>query len=381
MCAGVAGQRGLKVCVLEHTDKIGEKIRISGGGRCNFTNLYSGPDNFLSQNPHFCKSALARYTPHDFLALVEKYNIPWHEKAAHPNVIGQLFCDDSAQNIIDMLLAECDAGGVVIHRETTITAVSKNDAGFTLDTNKGAYQSRALVVATGGLSIPKIGASDFGYKLARQFGLKLVETRPALVPLTFGGEALEKMNALSGLSVDAQVSAGEGVFREGLLFTHRGLSGPSVLQTSSYWREGEKLHVDFAPDKDVLAELKSIRQTQPRILPRTALTNFVPARVAPILIDPAIAEIPMADLSDEKLTKLAASVQDWTLRPSGTEGYRTAEVTAGGLDTDEVSSKTFETKKVPSLYWIGEVLDVTGHLGGHNFQWAWASATAAGQSI
>lgn len=383
MCAGVAGQRGLKVCVIEHGDMLGEKIRISGGGRCNFTNLHTGPRNFLSQNPHFCKSALARYTPHDFLALLEKHNIRWQEKAAHPNAKGQLFCEQSAQNIIDMLVAECDAGDVTIQRNTSVLRVEKNDAGFVLETNKGAYQAPALVVASGGLSIPKIGASDFGYRLARQFGLKIVETRPALVPLTFSGEMLEKMKTLSGLSVDAQVSSVNGAsFREGLLFTHRGLSGPSVLQISSYWREGERLSVDFSPDKNVMDALKLLRQSQPRIKPQTALANFVPQRLAALLWEGSgMSASMMADLSDEKIAHLSASVQGWSVLPSGTEGYRTAEVTAGGVDTDEISSKTFESRNVSGLYWIGEVLDVTGHLGGHNFQWAWSSAFACANSL
>lgn len=382
MCAGVAGQRGLSVCVLDHSAKIGEKIRISGGGRCNFTNLFSGPENFLSQNPHFCKSALARFSPHDFLALAGKHKIGWHEKAAHPNAIGQLFCDDSAQDIIDMLLAECRAGGVTLHTETPVSAVTKTESVFRLEASKGLFTARALVIATGGLSIPKIGASDFGYRIARQFGLKLVATRAGLVPLTFSGPVLEGMKTLSGLSVDAQVTGGGASFREGLLFTHRGLSGPSVLQISSYWREGEALSLNLAPDHDVLTALKRLRTESPRIQPQTALANFVPARLAALLLEDIKGLPPvMADCSDDMLERLAALVQGWSVLPAGTEGYRTAEVTLGGVDTDEISSKTFESRKVPGLYFIGEVLDVTGHLGGHNFQWAWASAAAAGNSL
>jgi hypothetical protein len=381
MCAGAAGQRGLSVALLEHTDRPGEKIRISGGGRCNFTNMHSGPANFLSGNPHFCKSALARYSPRDFLALVETYTIGWHEKEVHPNAKGQLFCDDSAQNIIDMLLAECEAGGVVIRRETEVSHVAKTENGFRLETSKGVFEARKLVVATGGLSIPKIGASDFGYRLARQFDLKIVETEPALVPLTFSGALLEGMKALSGLSVDAEVSAGGTAFREGFLFTHRGLSGPSILQISSYWQAGETLTVNFAPGKDVLAALKALRQSSPRIQPQTALSNFVPSRLTALLLEGMSLPATIADFSDEKLGILAGLVQSWAVRPAGTEGYRTAEVTKGGVDTEEISSKTFETRKVPGLYFIGEVLDVTGHLGGHNFQWAWASAQACAQSL
>lgn len=381
MCAGVAGQRGLSVALLEHTDRMAEKIRISGGGRCNFTNLHCGPANFLSANPHFCKSALARYTPRDFLDLIEKHNIRWHEKEAHPNAKGQLFCDNSAQDIIDMLLAECEAGGVSISLETEVSGVNKIESGFRLETSKGLFEGNKLVVATGGLSIPKIGASDFGYRLARQFDLKVVETEPALVPLTFSGAMLEGMKTLSGLSVDAEVSAGGASFREGFLFTHRGLSGPSILQISSYWREGEGLSVDFAPGRDVLAELKALRQRQPRIQPQTVLSNFVPARLTALLLDGMSLPATIADFSDEKLGLLAALVQNWAVRPAGTEGYRTAEVTKGGVDTDEISSKTFEARKVPGLYVIGEALDVTGHLGGHNFQWAWASAQACANSL
>ncbi|MCD8525732.1 MAG: NAD(P)/FAD-dependent oxidoreductase [Alphaproteobacteria bacterium] len=382
MCAGRAGQRGLSVALLDHSKKIGEKIRISGGGRCNFTNLHSGPANFLSQNPHFCKSALARFTPHDFLALMEKYNIKWHEKSVHPNAKGQLFCDDSAQDIIDMLLAECKAGGVNVQTETLVSRVGKTEAAFKVETAQGVLTGSKLVIATGGLSIPKIGASDFGYKIARQFGLKIVETSPALVPLTFGGMVLEGMKALSGLSVDAEVSAGGVRFREGMLFTHRGLSGPSILQISSYFHEGNPITVNLVPDKDMIVELKQLRQKSPRIQGQTALSNFIPARLASWLLE-SLPGLPptMADYSDSKIDDVAALVNSWQVRPAGTEGYRTAEVTKGGVDTDEISSKTFESKNMPGLYFIGEVLDVTGHLGGHNFQWAWASAVAAAEAL
>lgn len=381
-CAGRAGKRGLKVALIEHTAKWGEKIRISGGGRCNFTNLHSSAANFLSTNPHFCKSALARFSPQDFLALVESYKIGWHEKAQHPNVKGQLFCDDSAQNIIDMLLAECSKAGVILFPETAISGVVKTESGFRLDTNKGAYESRALVVASGGLSIPKIGASPFGYTLARQFGLKLVPTRPALVPLTFSGGLLDDMRALSGLSLDARVSAGGAEFQEGLLFTHRGLSGPSILQISSFWQEGEALSLNIIPGQNnVSQQLKLIREKSPRIQVHTALGQFVPARLADLLARHSGVTGVMAELSNDTLERLAGILQNWRVTPAGTEGYRTAEVTGGGVDTDEISSKTFEAKKVPGLYFIGEVLDVTGHLGGHNFQWAWSSAAACAESI
>ncbi|HRQ61128.1 MAG TPA: NAD(P)/FAD-dependent oxidoreductase [Alphaproteobacteria bacterium] len=380
-CAGRAGQRGLKVALIEHTAKLGEKIRISGGGRSNFTNLYSSPANFLSTNPHFCKSALARFTPRDFLTLVESYKIGWHEKSQHPNVKGQLFCDDSAQNIIDMLVAECEKGGVTLSREVAIAAVSKTEGGFRLETNKGVYETRALVVATGGLSIPKIGAGPFGYNLARQFGLKVVLTRPALVPLTFSGALLDEMRSISGLSLDAVVSAGGAQFQEGMLFTHRGLSGPSILQISSYWTEGDALSLDTMPGQNALAQLKTIREKSPRVQVHTALSQLVPARLADLLARHSGVTGMMADLSNDKLERLAVALQNWSITPAATEGYRTAEVTLGGVDTDEISSKTFEAKKVPGLYFIGEVLDVTGHLGGHNFQWAWSSAAACAESL
>lgn len=381
-CAGQAGQRGLSVALLEHTEELGEKIRISGGGRCNFTNLHCGPANFLSQNPHFCKSALARFTPQDFLALVDSHKIGWQEKAQHPNAKGQLFCNDTAQNIIDMLLAECEKGRAGIYRKTTIQNVSKILDGFRVETGQGVFIAKALVVATGGLSIPKIGATPFGYRLAEQFGLKVIPTRPALVPLTFGGMVQEHMKALSGLTLnDASVSAGEGRFREGMLFTHRGLSGPSILQISSYWEETKPVTLDLAPDLDLEAALTALRKESPKLAAHNALARFIPSRLAEWLTEEAGVSGSLADLSNEKLAALARIAKSWSVLPSGTEGYRTAEVTAGGVDTGALSSKTFEARAVPGLYFIGEVLDVTGHLGGHNFQWAWASAKACAESL
>jgi predicted Rossmann fold flavoprotein len=376
MCAGLAGPRGRSVLVLEQSRHPAEKIRISGGGRCNFTNLHAGPANFLSDNPRFCRSALSGYTQRDFVTLVERYGIAYHEKTR-----GQLFCDGSSQQIIDMLLAECRNADAQWRLGVRISAIAKDDSGFVVTTDQGEYRSRSLVVATGGPSIPKMGSSGFGYKVAEQFGLKIVPPRAALVPLTFDAALLAKFKDLSGVAVDAVVGCGKTRFDEALLFTHRGLSGPAILQISSYWREGHDIVVDMAPEIDVLDRLKQLRRDHPRQEMATALADFVPKRLARTIADAAGGPERIADFSDKLLTGVAFAVKQWHVRPNGTEGYRTAEVTLGGVDTSELSSKTFEARSVPGLYFIGEVVDVTGHLGGFNFQWAWSSGVAAGRSV
>lgn len=376
MCAIEAGRRGRSVLLLDHAAKLAEKIRISGGGRCNFTNIHAGPERYLSQNPHFCKSALSRYTPRDFIALVEKHGIKWHEKT-----LGQLFCDDSAQQIIDMLRAECEAADVELFLETHVDTVSYESGRYRLSTSRGNLDCTSLVIASGGLSIPKIGASKLGFEIARQFGLKIVPTRPGLVPLTFSGALLDFCKALSGLSVDALVSGGGASFREGLLFTHRGLSGPSILQISSYWREGEMIEVNLAPGADADTFLKSKRQSAARAEIHNVLAEILPRRLAEAICAREGIAGRMADLPNAALEKLAKAVNRWQILPAGTEGYRTAEVTLGGVDTAGLSSRTMEARSQPGLYFIGEVVDVTGHLGGFNFQWAWASGFAAGQHV
>lgn len=387
MCAGTAASRGRSVIVIEHTRKIGEKIRISGGGRCNFTNLHCTYANFLSQNPHFCKSALSRFTPEDFIAMVDEAGIRWHEKpydenVSHPSARGQLFCDDSAQQIIDMLTKKCEQSGVKFQIATRTKTVTKNETGnFIVETDQGSFITHTLVVASGGLSIPKIGATNFGYELAKKFGLNIIKPRPGLVPLTFDSDILEQTGALSGLSVDAVVACGSGVFQEGLLFTHRGLSGPSILQISSYWHEGDDITIDLLPGTDLLAELKEARRQTPKKLLHNFLSEFLPQRLAAFLALNSGNDIRIADLSDQKMKEIQSLIKTWTIKPSGSEGYRTAEVTIGGIDTKEISSKTFEVREVPGLYFIGEVLDVTGHLGGHNFQWAWSSGWCAGHAV
>lgn len=376
MCAGVAGQRGRSVLVLEQARQPAEKIRISGGGRCNFTNLHTTPANFLSDNPRFCHSALSGYTQQDFIALVERYGIAFHEKTR-----GQLFCDGSSRQIIDMLLEESRKARVQLRLGVRISAISKSDSGFVVTTDQGEFRGRALVVATGGPSIPKMGSSGFGYKVAEQFGLKIVPPRAALVPLTFDAALLAQFREMSGVAVDAVVSCGKTRFDEALLFTHRGLSGPAILQISSYWRDGQDIVIDMAPGTDVLAGLKQMRRDHPKQEMATALSGLVPKRLARIIADATAGPERLADFSDKLLTKVAAGVTQWRVRPNGTEGYRTAEVTLGGVDTSELSSKTFESRSVPGLYFIGEVVDVTGHLGGFNFQWAWSSGVAAGRYV
>ena len=376
MCAVQAGKRGRTVLVLDHAQKVGEKIRISGGGRCNFTNLHVSPENFLSENPHFCVSALSRYTPADFIALVDAHGIAWHEKT-----LGQLFCDGSATQIIDMLLAEANKAGVTIQSATAINGVTKKADGFHLDTDHGAYNSRSLVVACGGPSIPKIGATGFGYDIARQFGLNVITPRAGLVGLTFDDDLCAAMKKLAGVSQDVSVSCGKARFREALLFTHRGLSGPAILQISSYWSKGQEIAIDLAPGVDVFALLKDAKQRQPKQSPASVLADLLPKRLARAMAGETNApdqQQRLADIPDRKLQELARTINDWRVTPKGSEGYRSAEVTVGGVDTNELSSKTFEARKMPGLYFIGEVTDVTGHLGGFNFQWAWASGFAAG---
>lgn len=378
MCAQVAGQRGRRVLLLDHAKAAGEKIRISGGGRCNFTNIHTTPKHFLSGNPHFCISALKRYTPQDFIALVERHRIAYHEKT-----LGQLFCDGSSQQIIRMLLDECAQGKVEVALATRVNAVEKSEYGFRLMLSSGmAAECRALVIASGGLSIPKMGATSFGYEVAKQFGLNIIPTRAALVPFTLAEEMLARFKPLAGLSVPQVVAACGGTqFVEAMLFTHRGISGPAILQISSYWREGEEVEVNFAPCKDVFSWLKQQKATHPKQEVVTVLAQLLPKRFAHALCEMQQVEGTLADASHDRLHRLAQAVQHWRIVPAGTEGYRTAEVTLGGVDTRQLSSQTMECKTVPGLYFIGEVVDVTGHLGGFNFQWAWASGHAAGQAV
>lgn len=376
MCAAVAGQRGRRVVLVDHATRIGEKIRISGGGRCNFTNMHCGPDNFLSGNPPFCRSALARFTPGHFIELVQRHRIPWHEKHR-----GQLFCDDSAQQIVSMLVRECDAGGVRWLTGTRIVRIERHAGGFEVQTGRGTLHAPAVVIATGGLSIPKIGASDFGHRIARQFGLPLVPTRPGLVPLTFAGASWAPYAELAGVSLEACVQCGTGTFREDLLFTHRGLSGPAILQISSYWHEGASLSIDLAPGTNAATTLVAAKQ-QRRTGAAAALAEILPRRLAARLCETALPlHRPLADLSDRVLRALGDRVNRWEVVPSGSEGYRKAEVTLGGVDTRALSSQSMEARDLPGLFFIGEVVDVTGHLGGHNFQWAWASGHAAGAAL
>ena len=376
MTAITAAQRGKRVLVLDHSRKPAEKIRISGGGRCNFTNIHTSEKNFLSSNPRFCLSALRSYRPKDFLTLVEAHNIAWHEKT-----LGQLFCDDNAGLIITMLLKELRDAGGTLQLDTEIAEVQKKGDLFRLQTSKGAEQTRALVVASGGKSIPKIGASGFGYEIARQFGLELTETRPALVPLTFSEQEKAWSVDLSGLSVDAIVSFGKTSFREGLLFTHRGLSGPSILQISSYWQEGKPITINLAPDASTMDALQRARKEHPKQDVATSLSSIVPKRLAKALCQREKIKGHIAEQGDKLLRKLDDAVHRWAVIPIGTEGYRTAEVTLGGVDTKGLSSKSMEARQVPGLYFVGEVVDVTGHLGGFNFQWAWASGHAAGRAL
>ena len=371
MCAIEAGRRGRRVAVLDHADRPGKKILISGGGRCNFTNLHCRPENFLSKNPHFAKSALARYTPEDFLALVRKHHIAYHEKT-----LGQLFCDRSAREIVAMLLAECDEAGVEIHLQAKITEL-QHDTEFTLHTANTIYRAPALVVATGGLSIPKMGATSLGYDLARRFGLKVVEPRPALVPLVLSAADHRRFCDLSGVSTEVIASIGPQQFREKMLVTHRGLSGPAILQISSYWQPGAEVVLDFAPGKKLFAPLLAKNARRDGFTAEAALRTALPQRLAERLLQAA----PPAAWTNHALEEAELHLHRWPFVPQTTEGYEKAEVTAGGVDTDELSAKTMESRRVPGLFFIGEVVDVTGHLGGHNFQWAWASGAAAGRAL
>ncbi|MEM9270729.1 MAG: NAD(P)/FAD-dependent oxidoreductase, partial [Pseudomonadota bacterium] len=375
MYAATAGQLGLRVLLVDHAKNPGEKIRISGGGRCNFTNLYTAPERFLSDNPKFAISALARYTPQDFVHLVERYDIPYHEKAR-----GQLFCDRSAKDIIGMLRSELQKAGVDLRCGVTVGGVERKADGFEVDVAGAQVLARKLVVATGGKSIPKMGATGLGYRLAEQFGLRVTETRPGLVPLTFSGEVLERLKALAGVAVDAEVKTKRAAFAEPVLFTHRGVSGPSVLQASSYWREGEGVTLSFFPDLDVGEALKSARTARGRQEIQTVLGEHLPRRFAQAITSWAGAEGRIGDWSDKRINRLAEQLGAWRIVPSGSEGYRTAEVTVGGVDTRDLNAKTLAARSDPDLHFIGEVVDVTGWLGGYNFQWAWASAVAAAQA-
>ena len=372
MCAITAGQRGRRVLVLDHAPQAGAKILISGGGRCNFTNLVTVPDRFLSDNPHFCRSALSRYKPADFVALVQKHGIAFHEKT-----LGQLFCDGSAREIVAMLLAECAAAGVDVRVKHRVLNVSRPGA-FRVETDQGAFSADRLVVATGGMSIPKMGSTGFAYELARQFGLRLTAVRPGLVPLTFGGDLLETMAGLSGVSLDSVVSVGKRSFREAMLFTHRGLSGPAVVQISSYWREGP-VSLNLLPGRDAGAFLLERKQARPKAGLAGVLAEVLPARLAGVLAGGM--ETRMADVPNRVLAPLAERLGGWTVTPDGTEGFAKAEVTMGGVDTRDLSSRTMEANGVPGLFFIGEAVDVTGWLGGYNFQWAWASGWCAGEAV
>lgn len=386
MAAIEAGKRGRSVLLLDHAKAAGEKIRISGGGRCNFTNLHTAPANFLSQNGRFCVSALKRYTQRDFIGLVESHGVAYHEKT-----LGQLFCDGSSKQIVGLLLDECDRADVTLWTSSKAGRIERLENGFSVAVERGEVREKiiceSLVVGTGGPSIPKMGATGFGYDLARKFGLKVVTPCPALVPLTFDEATLGKLKHLAGVSLDAVVSCGKTRFAEALLFTHRGLSGPAILQISSYWQAGDEISVDLLPQHDALALLKQARSERSKQELKSILSELLPRRLALHIVEELErSENPgafgrMADLSDKKLRRVVAAVKDWRVLPQGTEGFRTAEVTLGGVDTDELSSKTFEAKRVPGLYFIGEVVDVTGHLGGYNFQWAWASGYATGQYI
>jgi predicted Rossmann fold flavoprotein len=375
LCAIEAGKRGRRVMVLEHAERVGKKIAISGGGRCNFTNTNTSPDNFISANPHFCKSALARYTPSDFISLVEKHGIPYHEKK-----LGQLFCDEGSRRIIEMLLHECSAAGVEIRCGAAVRCVKKN-ANFEVETATGSVTAQSLVVATGGLSIPTLGATDFGYRMARQFSLAIQETRPALVPFTLSSQAQSELTPLSGISVDALVGCCGQQFRENVLVTHRGLSGPAILQISSYWQPGASIAINLLPEHDAGTLLRE-RQNQDRELElANFLSRFLPRRFAHAWCALNAPSQPLKRFTRAQLADISERLNHWEIVPSGTEGYKKAEVTAGGVATGELSSQTMEVKTVPGLYFIGEVVDVTGQLGGYNFQWAWASGYAAGQSV
>jgi len=378
MCAIVAGKRGRHVIVLEGSNRVGKKILMSGGGRCNFTNLHCDPSCFISRNSRFCVSALSRYTQWDFIAMVEKHNIAYHEKMA-----GQLFCDHSSKEIVTMLLDECESAGVQIETQCDIESI-RHDGRFRLSSNRGDFDAESLVVATGGLSIPKMGATGLGYEIARQFGHTVLDTTAALVPLTFTGATHEMTGRLAGVSINATVATSSGSFRGDILFTHRGLSGPAILQLSSFWSPGQDIHIDLLPEEEATGFLLRAKKSQPKSLLRTALGELLPRALVGELQElffPELADTPMAEISADALQKIGQQLSDWTLKPAGTEGYRTAEVTLGGVDTRELSSKTMESSLQPGLFFVGEVVDVTGQLGGFNFQWAWSSGHAAGEVV
>jgi len=376
MCAIEAGRRRRRVLIIDHAKAAGEKIRISGGGRCNFTNLHTAPGAFLSDNPRFCISALKRYTPADLIALVDRHGIAWHEKT-----LGQLFCDDSARQFVDMLLAEMRGAGATVRLNTSVQTITRTADGFVLEIDGASIPCQSVVVATGGKSIPKMGATGFAYDVARRFGLRVTPTRPALVPLTFEPGLLGRLQPLAGVSVDVAVRCGKAGFEEAMLFTHRGLSGPAILQISSYWREGEAIEIDMAPGVSLFDTLRAARSTQGRQAAHTVLAERLPRRLAQMIADDAGASGNLADASDKTLRRIAEAVNAWRVKPVGSEGYRTAEVTLGGVDTRDLDSRTMAAKEVPGLYFIGEAVDVTGWLGGYNFQWAWASGWCAGQAV
>jgi predicted Rossmann fold flavoprotein len=377
MCALTAGQRGLRVVVIEHANRVGKKILMSGGGRCNFTNTGASPANYLSANRHFCKSALARYTPAHFIEMVERHGIAYHEKE-----LGQLFCDESSKLIVKMLLDECEAAGVRIHTQCSIDRVAHGDSGqFHLHTTRGTFVAPSLVVASGGLSIPSMGATGFGYQLAQQFGHAVLPTRAGLVPLTLSGKHQERLADLSGVAFPVEAHSGKAAFHNYLLITHRGISGPAILQISSYWQPGEELRLDLLPGRDALASLREWQAQRPAAELKTVLGDVLPKRFAQRLCEVWLPNRPMKQYNEPQLRELAAQLEAWPLVASGTEGYRTAEVTLGGVDTDELSSSTLQSRRVPGLYFIGEVVDVTGWLGGYNFQWAWASGHAAATAL
>ena len=377
MCAAAAGRRGRRVLVLEQSRKTGNKIRMSGGGRCNFTNYDVGAEHYLGDNPHFCKSALSRFSQWDFLALVQQYEIPFHEREH-----GQLFCDESAKDILDMLLDQCRQAGVEIRTRVRIDNIAQPaEHQFVINSDQAPLHCESLVIASGGLSIPSMGSSPFGYQVAEQFGLRLKPTRAGLVPFTLHTDDRQRLSPLSGIAIDSEVSLPDASFRENLLFTHRGLSGPVMLQISNYWQPGEALHIDLLPDLDLLDHLKKMQQQHPQQQIKTVLQQLLPKRLVQTFVDDELLEQPLANSRFAQFEAITARLKRWQIVPAGTEGYRTAEVTLGGVDTDEISSKTLEAKKVPGLYFIGEVLDVTGWLGGYNFQWAWASGWCAGQYV
>jgi predicted Rossmann fold flavoprotein len=374
MSAIEAGKRGRKVLLVDHSKKIGEKIRISGGGRCNFTNIHTNPSKFLSQNPKFIKSALSQYTQNDFINLIKKYEIKFHEKK-----LGQLFCDHSAQQIVEMLLKECELANVTLKKEFNVTEINKDKDQYIVSTINETYSSQSLIIATGGLSVPKIGATSFGYEIAKKFGLDVLETLPALVPLTFNEKILEICKELTGLSVEAIVSFNKVLFQEGMLFTHRGLSGPSILQISSYWKQGDNIKVNLSPKLNVYQFLEDKRKLNPKLDIGNIISDILPKRLAQIICSENKVTGNISELSNKILKQISDAINTWIINPTGSEGYRTAEVTLGGVNTKELSSKTMMSNKHENLFFIGEVVDVTGHLGGYNFQWAWSSGYVAGQ--